>query len=287
MSMVKIRVPATTANIGPGFDVLGLALSLYNTYEFTENPIAENFDSNMVFRAYKYTFQSLGRPIVNVDIKIEADIPIARGLGSSAACIVAGIMGANFMMGNLLDKQDILNLATQLEGHPDNVAPAIFGGLMISVMDEDGIVTNRIKPDEELRFVAMIPNVKLSTAEARKVLPKEIPFKDAIYNIGRVSLLVSALASGNEELLEEGLKDCLHQPYRGELIPDYEKISAITMDEGALGSFISGAGPTIMSIVKIGSKEFVEAMKGRLSGFSNSWNIIELQTEVKGAEIID
>lgn len=281
--MAKIRVPATTANLGPGFDVLGLALSLYNTYEFIENTTAVLDDKNMVHRAYKYTFQALDREVIGADIEIKAEIPSSRGLGSSAACIAAGIMGANAIMGNPLDKEDILNIATQLEGHPDNVAPAIFGGLMISVMDEEGVVTNRLQLSDDLGFVALVPDYQLSTAEARAVLPRELPLKDAVYNIGRASLLVSALATGRDEIINAGLKDRIHQPYRGSLIPDFDKITELCERHGALGSYISGAGSTIMSIIKGDPENFIIEMENKLSHMPNNWRVISLKPDYEGA----
>lgn len=281
--MIRIRVPATTANLGPGFDVLGMGLGLYNTFFFERDDSQMPDENNMVYRAYKYTFQSMGKEPFPVRIRIEDEIPISRGLGSSAACIVAGIMGANAMLEHPLDRNDVLKLATQMEGHPDNVAPAIFGGLMISVMDEDGIVTNRLELDEELKFIALVPDIKLSTAEARRVLPKEIPFKDAVYNIGRASLLISALATGKEELIGDGLKDCLHQPYRGRLIPDYEKITEISMANGALGCYISGAGSTIMCIAKNGADAFIAKMGKTLASFPNNWRVMPLKADNLGA----
>lgn len=281
--MVRIRVPATTANLGPGFDVLGLALSLYNTFEFNEDHSCSLDDKNMIHRAYKYTFQAMGKDVVNAEITVEAEIPSSRGLGSSAACIAAGIMGANSIMGNPLDREDILNIATQLEGHPDNVAPAIYGGLMISVMDEEGVVTNRLQISDDLGFVALVPDYQLSTAEARAVLPRELPLKDAVYNIGRVSLLVSALATGRDELINAGLKDRIHQPYRGGLIPDFYKITELCERNGALGSYISGAGSTIMSIIKGDPENFIIEMKKKLLHMPNNWKIISLKPDYEGA----
>lgn len=281
--MVRIRVPATTANMGPGFDVLGLALSLYNIYEFKDDPNSVLDDKNMIHRAYKYTFQAMGKDVVNAEITVEAEIPSSRGLGSSAACIAAGIMGANSIMGNTLGKEDILNIATQLEGHPDNVAPAIYGGLMISVMDEDGIVTNRLELSDDLRFIALVPEFQLSTAEARAVLPREIPLKDAVYNAGRVSILISALATGRDDLIFQGLKDRIHQPYRGVLIPDFDRIIEISRKFGALGSYLSGAGSTIMCIVKGDPGRFLSDMEKYLSRLPNNWRAIPLQPDYEGA----
>lgn len=281
--MIKIRVPATTANLGPGFDVLGMALGMHNTFSFEKDDTAAPDERNMVYRAYKYTFQSLGREPIPVRITIDAEIPISRGLGSSAACIAAGIMGANAMMEHPLDRDDVLKLATQIEGHPDNVAPAIFGGLMISVMDEAGIVYNRLVLDDGLRFIALVPNIELSTAKARAALPKEIPFKDAVYNIGRASLLVSALATGRDDLIADGLKDCLHQPYRGKLIPDYDRVTGLAMENGALGCYISGAGSTVMCLAKEGSEAFVKQMEKDLLAFPNNWRVMPLLPDSIGA----
>lgn len=244
--MIKVKVPATSANLGPGFDVLGLAIDRYNIFTFVES--AESKEENLIYKSYRRVFEYLGKPLIPVKIQVNDNIPIARGLGSSAACIVGGIMGANEILGKPLDKEDILKLATEIEGHPDNVAPAIYGGLVVSVMEGDKIHIAKLPIKNKLNFIALVPNFELSTSKAREVLPKRIDFKDGIYNISRVSILLTALATGDSGLIKLGLQDKFHQPYRGKLIEGFDEIISAVNQKGALGCYLSGAGPTIMCI---------------------------------------
>lgn len=244
--MIKVKVPATSANLGPGFDVLGLAIDRYNIFTFVES--AESKEENLIYKSYRRVFEYLGKPLIPVKIQVNDNIPIARGLGSSAACIVGGIMGANEILGKPLDKEDILKLATEIEGHPDNVAPAIYGGLVVSVMEGDKIHIAKLPIKNKLSFIALVPNFELSTSKAREVLPKRIDFKDGIYNVSRVSILLTALATGDSGLIKLGLQDKFHQPYRGKLIEGFDEIISAVNQKGALGCYLSGAGPTIMCI---------------------------------------
>lgn len=284
--MIEIRVPATSANLGPGFDVLGLAIDRYNTFTFSAAEKCNLPEDHLVYKAYRYTFQTLGKPIVEVKITVKGDIPISRGLGSSAACIVGGIMGANAMLGEPLDKNEILKLATEIEGHPDNVSPAIFGGLMISVMDHDRILTNKMPISDLIKFIAIVPDFELSTEMARSVLPKMIPHKEGIYNVARVSLLLSAFATGRMDLIKEGLNDRLHVPYRSALIPGYQKVVDHAYQTGAIGCFLSGAGPTIMCMVEGQSADIVKELKSFLSSEYQRWHIYEHRIDQNGATIL-
>ena len=281
--MIEIRVPATTANLGPGFDVLGLAIDRYNTFTFSASEKSNLPEDHLVYKAYQYTFKSLGKPVVEVNIDVKGDIPISRGLGSSAACIVGGIMGANAMLGDLLDKDEILKLATEIEGHPDNVSPAIFGGLMISVMDQDRILTNKMPIQNSLKFVAIVPDFELSTEMARGVLPKVIRHKEGIYNVARVSLLLSAFATGRMDLIKEGLNDRLHVPYRSALIPGYQNVVDRAYEAGAIGCFLSGAGPTIMCMIDGDASGFVKELETFLRMNYPGWNIFEHEIDQMGA----
>ncbi len=281
--MIEIRVPATTANLGPGFDVLGLAIDRYNTFSFSASEKCNLPEDHLVYKAYRHTFKALGKPVMEVNIDVKGDIPISRGLGSSAACIVGGIMGANAMLGDPLDKNEILKLATEIEGHPDNVSPAIFGGLMISVMDQGRILTNKMPIQDSLKFVAIVPDFELSTEMARSVLPKVIRHKEGIYNVARVSLLLSAFATGRMELIREGLNDRLHVPYRSALIPGYQNVVDRSYEAGAIGCFLSGAGPTIMCMIDGDAGEFVKELKTFLSLNYPGWNIFEHELDQNGA----
>lgn len=281
--MLKIRVPATSANLGPGFDSLGMALDMYNYYTFDQG---QGEEDNLVHEAYRNTFQKLGKDYIPVKISIEAEIPISRGLGSSAACIVGGIMGALGMMNLELDKGLILELATEMEGHPDNVAPAIFGGLITSVLENGKVYTNNINIDSNYRFLAIIPDYTLSTALSRSVLPKEIPFKDGTSNISRVSLLISSLINGRDDLIRIGIQDKLHQQYRGQLIQGFDDVIDNAYNLGALGCYLSGAGPTIMCITRKGNFEFHEKVKGFIESNYPDWKYRTCNLENLGASLV-
>ena len=265
---VKILVPATSANVGAGFDALGLALSLHNTVTMEEwdkldimasdGSLVPTGTSNLIYRSAKAVYEQLGKPIKGLRIRQENPIPMARGLGSSSACIVAGILGANALLGNPLTKRQMLTLATSIEGHPDNVAPAMLGGFVSSVFDEGQVFTARKEINEELAFAAFIPNFKLLTEKARAALPKNVDRRDAVYNLSRAALATAAFCDGDYELLRVATKDALHQQYRLPLIPGGERVFEIAWDLGAYAVYISGAGPTIMAVVHRDNCEFFE-----------------------------
>lgn len=265
---VKILVPATSANVGAGFDALGLALSLHNTVTMEEwdkldimasdGSLVPTGTSNLIYRSAKAVYEQLGKPIKGLRIRQENSIPMARGLGSSSACIVAGILGANALLGNPLTKRQMLTLATSIEGHPDNVAPAMLGGFVSSVFDEGQVFTARKEINEELAFAAFIPNFKLLTEKARAALPKTVDRRDAVYNLSRAALATAAFCDGDYELLRVATKDALHQQYRLPLIPGGERVFEIAWDLGAYAVYISGAGPTIMAVVHRDNCEFFE-----------------------------
>lgn len=265
---VKILVPATSANVGAGFDALGLALSLHNTVTMEEwdkldimasdGSLVPTGTSNLIYRSAKAVYEQLGKPIKGLRIRQENPIPMARGLGSSSACIVAGILGANALLGSPLTKRQMLTLATSIEGHPDNVAPAMLGGFVSSVFDEGQVFTARKEINEELAFAAFIPNFKLLTEKARAALPKTVDRRDAVYNLSRAALATAAFCDGDYELLRVATKDALHQQYRLPLIPGGERVFEIAWDLGAYAVYISGAGPTIMAVVHRDNCEFFE-----------------------------
>lgn len=290
--MVTIKVPATTANLGPGFDSLGLALKLYSYFTFTLVEDGINFigcdlefqnEDNLVYRAFKKTTEKLNVNFKGLQIKIESEIPISRGLGSSAACIVGGVMGANFLFGNLLSKEEIFELCVSLEGHPDNIAPAIFGGLTASFVDNRKPYMTHYNIGKDIYFYVFIPNFKLSTTEARSVLPKYISHKDAVFNISRVAVLLKALENGNDFLIKKSLKDNIHEKYRKNLIPEFENIRGICEDNNSLGFFISGAGPTLINI----SKDFnlMEKIERYIKKLKNDWQSYAVSIDYEGAKV--
>lgn len=282
--MIRVRVPATSANLGPGFDVLGLAIDRYNTFTFKK---AHDFpDNNLIYQSYRKVFDHLAKDIIPVDIEVKGDIPRARGLGSSAACIVGGIMGANEILGKPLDKGEILKLASEIEGHPDNVAPAIYGGLVASVMEGENIHTGKIPIKNDLSFIALVPNFELSTSEARGVLPREIPYDHGIYNVARVSMLITALVTGDNSLIKLGLEDKLHQVYRGKLIPGFDEIIEKSYKAGALGCYLSGAGPSLMAIGAGEDKKFVDKINKFITEDYPDWNIYVHKIDELGAVVL-
>ena len=292
--MIKVRVPATSANLGPGFDTLGLSLGLYNEFIFEETckgielvGFEEEYDhkDNLVYLSMMETFKEVGYSPRGIKIDAKINIPISRGLGSSASCILAGIIGANKLSGDTLSIDEIFYLATKIEGHPDNIAPALFGGLVVSLMDGNKVLYNKIEIAKGIKFVALIPDFTLSTKESREVLPSTIEFKDAINNVSRVSFLLSALVNGKFNLLKYCFKDRLHEPYRGKLIPDFSNLIEQCEEIGALGAYLSGAGPTIMCIIDQEDEDFTKTIRSYLNTLESIWSVKELTMDLEGIRI--
>lgn len=290
--LVKVKVPATSANLGPGFDVAGLALTLYNTFTFelidtgleiTGCPEQFCNEENMTYQSFKTAANHCGLDFKGVRIDCSGDVPYTRGLGSSSTCIVAGIVGAFAFKDKVNARQEILELATSIEGHPDNVAPAIFGGLTVSVMEENKVLTLNIPIKHEYRFVALIPPFTLSTEQSRSVLPQVLPRKDAITNVSHLALLVASLINGYDEGLKQGFKDRLHQPYRGDLIEGFNDImNVLEKDEDVLGCYLSGAGPTLMAVIRSVDTMGVVRIKEELGDLIKDWQVQKLELDMRG-----
>ncbi len=261
---VKVRVPGTTANCGPGFDALGIACTIYNYLElyweekntagFTMEVIGEgrgiipDNERNIVFQAIKAVIDRTGKNNYRgLHVKMINNIPLARGLGSSAAAIIGGLVAANTALGSPLNRAEIFDMATAIEGHPDNVAPALFGGITICAMEGCHAQYLRFIPPQRLSMVVAIPEFTLSTYASRRVLPVKVPFKDATFNISRASLLVGALCMGDFSRLKFALQDRIHQPYRQSLIPGMAEVLEAAGEAGAWGAALSGAGPSIIA----------------------------------------
>lgn len=260
---VKIRVPGTSANCGPGFDCLGVACTIYNELELTllKEPELEIFaegegadsiptdERNLAWRSIQVLLRRVkaDEEYRGAVIRMKNDVPISRGLGSSAAAIVGALKAANVFLGNPFDRRGLLQIATDIEGHPDNVAPAIFGGFTISLVHEGIPESFSFLPRLPLKLVVAVPDFQLSTKAARDALPAEVPMKDAVFNVGRAALLVAALAKGNARFLRHAFDDALHQPYRAKLVPGMEEVLAAARGAGALGAAMSGAGPCIIA----------------------------------------
>ena len=225
----------------------------------------------------------LGVPRRGLRVRIDSDIPPCRGLGSSASLIAAGLTAANAAHGGMLDGALLLRLATEIEGHPDNVAPALRGGLTASIMDGDSVLAMRCTLSEKLRFMALIPDFELSTQRARAVLPKQVPLADAVFNASRAAVLLRALETGDMRAVTAAMDDRLHQPYRASLIDEYEAVRALALRSGAAAVCISGAGPTMMCVYADG--EFNAAMARGLQDMRNRWRALPLLPDMQGALI--
>ena len=293
MKRVTIRVPATTANLGPGFDAFGCALSLYTDVTFEETDAGleitgcdEAFTGpdNLAYVSYCAVLASLSEEIRGVKIHIDAHIPICRGLGSSAALLVAGAMGANVLRGNKLSTQGLLNITNAMEGHPDNLAPAFYGGLTASMVDNGLPVTVNFPLHPDWEFLALIPDFDLPTSLARSVLPKQVSRADAIYNIAHGALVLKALELGDEKLLRNAMQDRLHQNYRKALIKDYERIEALVRTTGA-AFCLSGAGPTLLCITQ--DERLEEKLSKKLDSITEAnWEMMPLHIEFQGARVV-
>lgn len=294
MKRVTIRVPATTANLGPGFDAFGCALSLYTDVTFEETDDfgleitgcdeAYTGPDNLAYTSYCAVLASLNEEVRGVKIHIDAHIPICRGLGSSAALLVAGAMGANVLRGNRLSTQGLLNITNAMEGHPDNLAPAFYGGLTASMVDSGLPVTVNFPLHPGWEFLALVPDFDLPTSLARSVLPEQVSRGDAIYNVSHGAMVLKALELGDEKLLRNGMQDKLHQNYRKKLIPDYEKIEALVRTTGA-AFCLSGAGPTLLCITRNPGLE--EKLSKKLSQITqHNWQMLPLHVEFQGAHVL-
>ena len=316
---IKVSVPATSANIGSGFDALGLAVTLYNTVTFEESDHLDisaadgtripRGETNLVYRSAKGLFDKVGKTMPPLKLVQTNAIPMARGLGSSSACIIAGLLGANRMLGDVLNTQELLTLATSIEGHPDNVAPAVYGGLTMSWDMEtaegvgsvpipggepmhNGFHTINYRVADDLTAAVFVPDYELSTEKARQALPTEIPFKDAVHNVSRVSLLPAAmnpamLASGSRQnanaLLFAATQDRLHQPYRASLMePSWALIEK--MRSHGFASTVSGAGPCVLVLHHGDAHEELEQIAAEELA-SGHWRVLHLAVDTKGVQV--
>ena len=293
MKRVTVRVPATTANLGPGFDAFGCALSLYTDVTFEETDCgleitgceeAYTGPDNMAYTSFCAVLASLSEEVRGVKIHIESQIPICRGLGSSAALLVAGAIGANVLRGNRLSTQGLLNITNAMEGHPDNLAPAFYGGLTASMVDNGLPVTVNFPLHPDWEILALVPDFTLPTSKARAALPAQLPREDAVYNIAHGAMVLKALELGDEKLLRNAMQDRLHQPYRKNMIADYEKIEALVRTMGA-AFCLSGAGPTLLCITR--DKTLKTRLESKLSAISGAnWEVLKLHVEFKGARVV-
>ncbi len=307
---VSVKVPATTANLGPGFDSLGLALPIYNTITVEEtimpgtgieiNIIDETNEqdiisiptdeNNIVYKAIELLYNSIGQTPSELKITIRTQIPIARGLGSSAAVIVGGLLAANELLGRPADEAALLSIATEIENHPDNITPALVGGFVVSSLEDDGsVVYSKMNWPKDWNITVCIPDYELSTSIARSVLPAEVPMKDAIFNLKHTAMLVQAVNTHDEKLMKIALDDRLHQQYRERLIPGLKEIKeALKHEENVMGVVISGAGPSVL-VISYGNN--LDKIRNTVSHVWDELNvkskILTLKVEENGSQIID
>ncbi|MBD2040938.1 homoserine kinase [Microcoleus sp. FACHB-672] len=301
VSTVTVSVPATTANLGPGFDCIGAALTLYNQFQFTRLDTTEpalkitvtgieaervkTDDSNLAYQAFVHLYQKLAQTPPAVHIEIVLGVPLARGLGSSATAIVGGLVGANQLAGAPLSEIEVMQLAIAMEGHPDNVVPALLGGCRLAATASDGgWEICEIPWHSNIVPVVAIPNFELSTAEARRVLPANYSRTDAIFNTAHLGLLLRGLETGTGSWLRAAMQDRIHQPYRQALIAGYEAVFAAALDVGAYGMVISGAGPTLLALVETQLGESVAAaMKAAWAHQGVSAEVMSVKLDTQGA----
>lgn len=258
---VIIKVPASTANLGPGFDTLGMALQLYAYIEMSRADATKielygnemqgipTDKRNLIYKVAQIVFDDAGVSVPDLHISMYSDIPLTRGLGSSASAIVGGMVAANALIGNALSKERIFALATALEKHPDNVGASLYGGFIVATWDGETARHIRFEPHEDLTTLVAIPEFQLATEKARHALPERITMEDAVFNVSHSSLLVAAIASGDFEMIRHTMQDRMHQPYRASLIPGMTEILEQATNYGALGVALSGAGPTLIALV--------------------------------------
>lgn len=298
---VSVKVPATSANMGPGFDCFGIALSMYNTVTLEEtvypttgleiNIMGEQDEalstftiptdeSNIVYKAVELLYNYTGQTPPALRINIQSDIPIAKGLGSSASVIVGGVLAANKLLGNPADQAALLSIANEIEGHPDNIAPAMLGGFVVSSVEEDGSIIHRsIEWPENWKIIIGVPDYELATQISRSVLPESVKFEDAVYNAKRSAMFVEALHTKDKELMKLALNDKLHQPYRARLVPGLNEIIEELQQTDIIGCVLSGAGPSILTICE---NNTIEEAKTKIK---DVWECLGIKASIKSISV--
>ena len=289
-SSVAVRVPATSANLGPGFDCLGLALDIWATITVAvEGPSASSDDpiAAMALSAARRVFDKAGNDLPQgLSARYEGEIPIARGLGASAVARAGGVLAANALAGKPLDREALLVLATDLEGHADNVAPALFGGLQVSVVDGGRVLHASVSLPDGLSAVLFVPELRMPTRESRKLLPSHLSREDAVYNASRAALLVAALAVGRFDLLDAATQDRLHQKPRSKLFPAMFEIFEAAKAAGAHCAYLSGGGSTICALASDNQQGIADAMAEAAHSRETPGKTLITQPTTKGAEVV-
>lgn len=292
---IKVKSPASSANIGPCFDCAGIAFPLYNVVRVKKSDkneikviIDEKGDvrtfivdeKNIIYQSIQKFYEKINKKIEGYEIYTETEIPIARGLGSSASVIAGTLIGINKLNDDILTKQDLIDIAASIEGHPDNTTPAFVGGFVVASIEDDGhVLYQKINWPKEWKISVCIPDYKLLTELARSVLPKEVNFKDAVYNIQKSAQLITAITNKNEDIMRSALKDRIHQPYREKLIPGMvDIIEKLNKEENVLGCVLSGAGPTLAVITNNDKIDNVKKIVYRI------WYDLDIKHEIKTFE---
>ncbi len=288
---VTVRVPATSANLGPGFDALGLALDLTGEVTVTWGerpaPFPESRAEQLALAAARAVYERAGKPVPpGLRTAYRGNIPIGRGLGASAVLRVGAVLGANVLLGQPFSAEELLLIAAELEGHADNAAPALFGGLQVCVWDEHEIYRVQVPIPEGLRAVLLVPDFDMPTGESRRLLPASLDRRDCVYNIGRVALLVAAMATGRADVLHVATQDRLHQPARAQLFPEMFEIFAAARDAGALCAYLSGGGSSIMALTVEREAEIGRAMLARARAAGRDGRVIITRPTLDGARVV-
>ena len=295
--MISVRVPATSGNLGPGYDAVGLALSLSMRIGLDRSPHPEieirgtgadlipRGPEHPAYRAARFVAELVGESDAHFRLVQENSIPPTRGLGGSAAALVGGAVAANDLFGGQIAAPDLLNIVCELDGHPDNAAPALLGGLVIGTLTPVGVSAVRLEP-KDLKVVVAVPDFAVSTTAARRALPDSVPHRDAAFNVGRSGLLLGALATGEYHLLRVAMQDRLHQPYRSHLVPGLEDVIEVALETGAHGACLSGSGPTVLAFApETGAREIASAMRATFEARGVRAEAWPLDVDLAGARV--
>ena len=292
---VTVKVPATSANMGSGYDSIGIALDLYNIITLEESDHIDISDvhgekipideTNLIYQCAKRVYDICGAPLPGLKIVEDCAIPQTRGLGSSSACTVAGILGANALLGNPLSQENIIDLAASIEGHPDHSTPAILGGFCVALLEYGKVWSVRVPMNGTVDFIIFIPDFELSTEKARAALPEKVAHHDAVFNLARAALLAGSLTTGKLENVGVAVGDCLHQPYRFSLIENGEDVVRGAKELGALGAYISGAGPSIVAMVYKGDRDYLSRAQAMCAEKYPHWKAVQLRCDEVGATV--
>lgn len=286
----KVRVPASSANLGPGFDTLAVALNLFTELDVASGSYDVGIEGgpdlgggdNLIARGIKLAAADAGVPVPGCHVQVKSDIPVARGLGSSAAALVGGLIAGNRLLGNPLTEQRLFELAAEVEGHGDNVSASLFGGVTLSIANADRVLFRRVPVDGDLRVIVFVPQQLAFTADARSIVPDRVPRQDAVRTVGRCALLVLSLMQGDFAAFGEAMRDSLHQPYRQKLFPHLVPMIDTAIVSGAYGACLSGAGPSVLAFVDAESAANVlDSMEtlARSSGLPGRAHLLDIEYE--------